>query len=69
MHTEVKEYLPIGSARLQNIKVYKYEDVKDLDSLKEVTPIYEGMVDDAPREIREMKYVKCQLGSVTIYYV
>lgn len=69
MDIEVKPYAPIGCARLQYIKVYKYDEVKDLNSLKDVESLYEGEVDDAPRDIREAIYVKCELGKPCIYYI
>ncbi|MCM1052438.1 MAG: hypothetical protein NC483_00450 [Ruminococcus sp.] len=69
MKVEVKEYLKIGICRSMNIEVYKYDEVKELKGLSNVEPLYKGSVDDAPREIREMTYVKCNLGKTTIYYV
>ncbi len=69
MKVEVKPYLSIGLARLQNIKVYEYEKVKDLDSLKEVEPLYEGTVNEAPQNIKDAIYVKCELGNPCIYYI
>lgn len=69
MKVEVKPYLPVGLSRLQHIKVYKYEDVKDLDSLENAEVLYDGEVDDAPRNIRESIYVKCELGNPCIYYI
>lgn len=69
MKVDVKEYLTVGVARSMDVKVYEYEKVKDLESLKEIEPMYEGSVDDAPREIREKIYVKVDLGNPTIYYV
>ncbi len=69
MKVEVKEYLKIGTSRLQNIEVYEYEKVKDLDDLTDIEPIYKGSVDEAPEEIKEKVYVKASLGSPTIYYI
>lgn len=69
MKVDVKPYLPVGLSRLQHIKVYKYDEVKDLEDLKDVEPLYDGEVDDAPRDIRESVYVKCELGNPCIYYI
>lgn len=55
---ERKTYLPIGFARLLNIVVY-------LDDNK----IYEGMVEDAPKEIKDLKYSKVEIGSEFVYKV
>ena len=57
---ELKKHMQIGTARKQYIKVYVY-------STEEL--LYEGEVDDAPREIREKFYVKALLGNPTVYYV
>lgn len=69
MKIELKKYMPIGTARNQMIKVYKYDEVKDLENLIDITPIYEGKVDDAPKEIKEAFYIKVELGHPTIYYI
>lgn len=69
MKVDVKPYLPIELSRLQHIKVYKYDEVKDLDSLENAEVLYDGEVDDAPRSIRESVYVKCELGNPCIYYI
>ncbi|MCM1052831.1 MAG: hypothetical protein NC483_02505 [Ruminococcus sp.] len=69
MKVEVKEYLKIGTSRLQNIEVYEYDKVKDLKDLKDIEPIYKGSVDEASNEIKEKVYVKCELGNPTIYYI
>lgn len=53
-----KVYLPIGSGRLLNIIVY-------LDNNK----IYEGRVEDAPEEVKDLKYSKIEVGNPMIYYV
>ncbi len=52
-------YMNIGSCRLLNIKVIRNEN--------EV--LYEGMVEDAPEEIRKMQYVKVTGGSPIIFYI
>lgn len=54
----MKTYLPIGAGRLLDIIVY-YDDEK----------IYEGMVEDAPEEIKQLKYSKVELSSKMTYYV
>lgn len=53
-----KNYLPIGESRLLNIKV-----------IVDGNLVYEGMVEDAPDEIKEMKYYKIEMGNPIIYYV
>lgn len=57
---EKKVYLQIGAGRLLNIKVI-------LDDKPE--PEYEGMVDDAPDEIKKLKYSKVDMGNPITYYV
>ena len=69
MKVEVKKYMQIGIARNQNIRVYEYEKVKDINTMQDITPIYEGKIEDAPNEIRESFYVKVELGDPTIYYI
>lgn len=69
MNIEIKKYQKIGISRSQNIKVYKYEEVKDIDDLSKIAPLYEGQVEDAPKEIKEQYYVKVELGNPTIYYI
>lgn len=51
-----KVYQPIGTARLLNIIVY-------LDDEK----IYEGMVDDAPQEIKDLKYSEVEIKDKFVY--
>lgn len=53
--TEMKVYDNIGSLRLMNIKVIK--DNKDT--------LYEGMVEDAPADIKELRYSKIEIDSGT----
>lgn len=55
-----KVYVSIGSGRLLNIRV-----ILDDNS----TPIYEGMVEDAPEEIKDLKYSKVNVASQITYYV
>lgn len=55
----MKCYLPIGSARLLDIKVI----------LDDEQVIYSGMVEDAPMEIKQLKYSKVENGSKMIFYV
>lgn len=55
-----KVYVSIGSGRLLNIKVILDDNP---------TPIYEGMVEDAPEEIRNLKYSKVDVASQITYYV
>lgn len=54
---EKKVYMAIGEGRLLDIIVI-------LDEEK----IYEGMVEDAPEEIRKLKYSKVKVGSKMTYY-
>lgn len=51
----MKVYDNIGSLRLMNIKVIK--DNKDT--------LYEGMVEDAPADIKELRYSKIEIDSGT----
>lgn len=53
-----RNYMPIGSGRLLNIKVI-------VDGIE----AYEGMVEDAPEEIKQMRYYKIEMGSIMTYYV
>ena len=53
----MKVYDNIGSLRLLNIKVIM--DDKDT--------IYEGMVEDAPEDIKKLKYSKIEIDSGTTF--
>lgn len=55
----MRTYLKIGSARLLNIKVI----------LDDTNLIYSGMVEDAPEQIKELKYSKVDVGTNMVYYV
>lgn len=55
---ENKVYLPIGSGRLLDIVVF-------LDDKE----IYKGRIEDAPEEIKELKYSKVKVGTPMLYYV
>ncbi len=55
---EKRVYLQIGAGRLLDIKVI-------LDGQE----VYNGMVDDAPNEIKQLKYSKVNIGSKITYYV
>lgn len=56
----MKLYDNIGSLRLMNIKVIK--DNKDI--------LYEGMVENAPDDIKQLRYAKIEIDSgTTILYV
>lgn len=57
---EKKVYLQIGAGRLLNIRVI-------IDDKLE--PEYEGMVEDAPPEIKKLKYSKVDMGDPITYYV
>ena len=53
-----KVYMPIDTSRLLDIKVI-------LDGEE----VYSGMVEDAPNEIKQLKYSKVDMGSPITYYV
>ncbi len=53
----MKVYDNIGSLRLLSIKVI----------LNDNNIIYEGMVEDAPEEIKKMKYSKIEIDSGTTF--
>lgn len=53
-----KVYLPIESGRLLDIVVF-------LDDNK----IYEGRVEDAPEEVKKLKYSRVEVGTPMLYYV
>lgn len=55
---ERKVYIQIGASRLLHIKVI-------LDGQE----VYDGMVEDAPNEIKQLKYSKVDMGSPITYYV
>lgn len=58
MNEKKKVYFPICSGRLLNIKVILDDNL-----------IYEGMIEDAPEEVRKLKYSKIESGSKITYYV
>ena len=53
----MKVYDNIGSLRLLNIKVI----MNDKDT------IYEGMVEDAPEDVKKLKYSKIEIDSGTTF--
>lgn len=53
-----RNYLPIGESRLLNIKV-----------IVDGNLVYEGMIEDAPYEIKTMKYYKIEMENPIVYYV
>jgi len=55
-----KVYMSIGSGRLLNIRAILDDNP---------TPIYECMVEDAPEEIKDLKYSKVNVASQITYYV
>lgn len=55
---EKKVYMSIGTSRLLDIKVI-------LDGQE----VYDGMVEDAPDEIKQLKYSQVDMGSKMTYYV
>ena len=54
---EERIYMPIGGARLIDIKVI-------LDNEQ----VYEGMVEDAPDEVKKLKYSNVEMGNKITYY-
>ncbi len=58
MENEEKVYMAIGLGRLLDIRVI-------LDG----NLIYEGRVEDAPEEVRNLKYSKADMGKIITYYV
>lgn len=54
----IKLYQEIGLGRLLNIRVILDDKV-----------IYEGKIEDAPKEVKKYKYSKVELGEPVIYYV
>ena len=46
----MKEYQTIGSCRLMNVRIIKNENV-----------VYEGKVEDAPEDIKELKYNEIEI--------
>jgi len=55
----MKTYGNIEKMRLLRIKVI----------LNDNETIYEGMVEDAPKEIKQLEYSKIELGSTTTLFV
>lgn len=51
-------YLSLGIGRLLNIIVYLDNKI-----------VYEGMIEDAPEEIKKLKYSKVIAGNKFTYYV
>ncbi len=54
---EKRIYMPIGAGRLLDIIVY-------LDDEK----VYEGMIEEAPDEIKKLKYSDVKMGNQLTYY-
>lgn len=54
----MKYYGKIGEFRKLNIQIFKNDEL-----------IYEGEVEDAPDEIKELEYYECHLGNPTIFKV
>ncbi len=54
---EKRIYMPIGAGRLIDIIVY-------LDDEK----VYEGMIEEAPDEIKKLKYSDVKMGNQLTYY-
>lgn len=51
-------YSPIGAGRLLNIRVILDGNI-----------VYEGMVEDAPKEIKDLKYSEVKIEDKFVYYV
>lgn len=60
MENNTKTYLCVGTCRNLEIEIYDYNTNEML---------YSGSVDDAPEKIRNLKWVKVELGKVTKFYV
>lgn len=58
---EKKAYLPIGSGRLLDIRVILDDNVTE--------PVYEGMVEDAPENIKRLRYSNVESADKTVFYV
>lgn len=58
MEKPKKTYMPIGAGRLLNIRVI-------LDG----QAVYEGMVENAPEEIKQLKYSEVQMENPITYIV
>ncbi len=56
---DLKVYGPIGESRLLNIRVI-------LDDEKN---IYEGMIEEAPDEIKKLRYSKVEISDLVTYHV
>ena len=52
-------YGRIGATRLLNIKVVANDTLT----------IYEGMIEDAPQEIKDLRYSKIEMGAILTHYV
>lgn len=59
MENGKRSYLPIGAGRLLNIRVV----------LDDNEVLYEGMVENAPEEIKNLKYSKFEKADKMIFYV
>ena len=64
-------YLQIGSVRLLDIKVVREDKTVPPKENGEKTyvTLYDGMVKDAPKEIKEMSYIKILSGAKTTFEV
>ena len=56
----MSSYMTIGVCRLLNVKIINQE-TKEL--------LYEGIVENAPDEIKAMQYKSVEVGNQTIFYV
>ncbi len=55
---KLRTYMQIGDSRLLNIRVILDENI-----------VYEGMVEDAPAEIKKLKYSSVNMGNPIECYV
>lgn len=53
----IKTYLPIGSARLLDVKVIMNDQV-----------VYEGLIDEAPDDIKKLKYYDISFDGNKVEY-
>ena len=58
-NNNLRKYQAIGEARLLNIEVI----------LNDNQLIYKGWVEDAPQDIKEMRYSKVEIDSIMKFYV
>lgn len=58
---EKKAYLPIGAGRLLDIRVILDDNVTD--------PFYEGMIENAPENVKRLRYSNVECADKMVFYV